>query len=92
MSEEQNNIVYLHDEEGNEIPFEFLDLIPYEGQQYVVMLPVEGEDGQVVILRVEALDDDEENEAYCAVESEQVLTAVFEIFREKYKDLFEFEG
>lgn len=92
MSEEQNNIVYLHDEEGSEIPFEFLDVIPYEGEEYVVLLPVEGEDGQVVILRVEPLGDEEENEAYCTVEDPAVLAAVFECFKEKYKDIFDFEG
>ena len=48
MSEEQNNIVYLHDEE--------------------------------------------ENEAYCTVEDPAALAAVFECFKEKYKDIFDFEG
>ena len=54
-NEELDNIVVLNDEEGNEVEFEFLDLIEYEGEEYVVLLPVEEADdaGEVVILKVE---------------------------------------
>ena len=52
--EELDNIIVLNDEDGNEVKFEFLDLIELEDEQYVVLLPVleEGEedDGEVVIL------------------------------------------
>ena len=41
--EELDNILVLNDEEGNEVEFEFLDLIEYEGEEYVVLLPVEEE-------------------------------------------------
>ena len=45
-AEEIDNIVSLTDEDGNEIEFEFLDLIQYDGEEYVVLLPTEdsGED------------------------------------------------
>ena len=38
--EELDNIIVLNDEDGNEVEFEFLDLIEYEGEEYVVLLPV----------------------------------------------------
>ena len=38
MNEE--NIITLNDEDGNEIKFEFLDLISYRQKDYVVMLPL----------------------------------------------------
>ena len=43
--EEESNIIVLNDENGEEIRFEFLDLIEYDGEEYVVLLPVieEGE-------------------------------------------------
>ena len=34
---------------------------------------------------------DEENENYVAVESEETLDAVYAIFKERYKDVLEFE-
>ena len=35
----------LNDESGNEVPFEFLDLIKYENEEYVVLLPEGDEAG-----------------------------------------------
>ena len=94
--EEENldNIVILNDEEGNEVKFEFLDLVDLDNEEYVVLLPVteegEEEEGEVVILKVEDTDDDSEEESYVSVEDEDVLNKVFEIFKEKFKDDFDF--
>ena len=92
--EEFDNIISLNDENGNEVKFEFLDLVEYDGEQYVVLLPVleEGEedDGEVVILRVDDSDDDSEEEAYVSVDDEETLMKVFNIFKEKFKDEFDF--
>lgn len=90
MSNELDNIVVLNDEYGNEVNFEFLDLIEYEGNEYVVLLPADESDeaGEVVILQVEDLSGEEES--YVSVEDENTLMAVFEIFKEKYKDVFNF--
>ena len=89
-NEELDNIITLNDEEGNEVEFEFLDLIEFEGEEYVVLLPVEETEdaGEVVILQVEDIDTDEES--YTSVEDEEVLNKVFEIFKEKFKDEFNF--
>ena len=90
--EEVDNIVILNDEEGNEVQFEFLDLIEYNEEVYVILLPVEDEiseePGEVVILKVESTSEDEES--YVSVEDEEVLNNVFEIFKEKFKDEFNF--
>ena len=90
-NEELDNIIILNDEEGNEAEFEFLDLIEFEGEEYVVLLPVEeSEDaGEVVILKLEDTDSEDE-ESYVSVDDEEVLNKVFEIFKEKFKDDFNF--
>jgi uncharacterized protein YrzB (UPF0473 family) len=84
-----DNIVTLNDEFGNEVQFEFLDLVEYNGEEYVVLLPADDEDGEVVILKVEAIDDD--NDSYASVEDEDILMAVLQIFKNKFKDEFDFE-
>jgi len=92
MDEELDNIITLNDEDGNEVKFEFLDLIEYNSEEYVILLPTDSEEeepGEVVILQVEDTDSDEE-ESYVSVEDEQVLNKVFEIFKEKFKDDFDF--
>lgn len=92
--EELDNIIILNDENGDEVKFEFLDLVELEDEQYVVLLPVleEGEedDGEVVILKVEDTDEDSEEESYVSVEDEDTLMQVFSIFKEKFKDEFDF--
>ncbi len=91
VGEELDNIIVLNDEEGNEVKFEFLDLIELDGEEYVVLLPTEEEEDsdEVVILKVEDTED-EETESYVSVESEETLNKVFEIFKEKFKDEFNF--
>ena len=78
-----DNIVVLNDEEGNEVQFEFLDLIDYEGEEYVILLPVaeteDAEADEVVILKTEKVaDENSDEESYVSVEDEDVLNAVFE--------------
>ena len=89
--EELDNIIVLNDENGNEIEFEFLDLIEYEGEEYVVLLPNDEEDdaGEVVILKLEDTDSEDE-ESYVSVDDDEVLQNVFDIFKEKFKDEFNF--
>ena len=89
IMDELSNIIELTDENGDVIEFEFLDLIEYDNAEYVVLLPVEDDgSGEVVILKVEPTDD-HEVESYCAASDEE-LAAVFEIFREKFKEEFNF--
>ena len=90
--EELDNVIVLNDEDGNEVNFEFLDLVELDGEEYVILLPTdEGEEdaGEVVILQVEDTDSEEE-ESYISVENEEILNKVFEIFKEKFKDEFDF--
>ena len=90
-NEELNNIITLNDEEGQEVQFEFLDLIEYNEEEYVILLPVEEteEAGEVVILKVEHTESEDE-ESYVGVEDEEELNAVFAIFKDKFKDEFNF--
>ena len=53
--------IILNDENGEEVEFEFMDLISYKDEEYVVLLPIEDceEAGQVVILRLEESGEEE---------------------------------
>ena len=93
-SEEIDNIIILNDENGEEVPFEFLDLIELDGEEYVVLLPVEEDEEEaeeVVILKLEDSDnEDEDQESYVSVDDEEILNKVFEMFKGKFKDEFNF--
>ena len=89
--EEEEGVLLLTDENGEETAFEYLDCIEYEGKEYLVLMPMTEEDeGEVVILEVEPVDEEMEN--YLAVEDEGLLATIFEIFKEKFKDVLEFEN
>ena len=88
LLEEEIEILSLTDENGNETQLEYIDCIEYEGKEYLVLLPAEDEAAEIVILEIEPVD--EENENYLAVEDEGVLDTVFGIFKEKFKDEFNF--
>ena len=87
--EEESSILTLTDEKGVDTDFEYLDCIAYKGKEYLVLMPVDTVETEIVILEVEPVD--EENENYLAVEDEKLLNAVYGIFKEKYKDILTFE-
>ena len=90
LQEEESNILSLTDENGQEVEFEYLDSVEYEGKEYLVLMPADDVDsGEIVILEVEPVDAETEN--YLSVSDEDILTAVYEIFKERYKDVLTFE-
>ena len=40
MQEENQNILELVDEDGNTVPFEHLDTVQIDGEDYIVCIPV----------------------------------------------------
>lgn len=89
LPEEESSTITLTDENGQDITFDYLDCLEYQGKEYLVLMPAEDDSNEIVILEVEPVD--EENENYLAVEDEEILDAVYGIFKEKYKDVLTFE-
>ncbi len=87
LQEEESSILTLTDEHGEDVNFEYLDCIEYNGVEYLVLMPEDS--NEIVILEVQPVD--EENENYVAVENEDTLDAVYEIFKQRYKDVLDFE-
>ena len=89
QEEEEVSILTLTDEHGEDVDFEYLDSVDYEGKEYLVLMPAEAVATEIVILEVEPVD--EENENYLSVDDEGILNAVYGIFKERYKDILTFE-
>ena len=89
LQEEESNILMLTDENGEDVEFEYLDCIEYNGTEYLILMPAAEDANEIVILQVEPVD--EENENYLSVSDENVLNAVYDIFKERYKDVLTFE-
>ena len=89
--EDPDNIVVLYDKEWHACKFEFLDLIENKGEEFGVLLSADDEEPDTdegVILRLE--DNNPEEGSYASVGDVGTLKAVFETFKEKYKDEFNF--
>lgn len=86
--EQGADIIVLKDEAGRDVRFEFLDLLEYDGEEYVILMQEDDDSGEVVILRLEG--EDEEGEDYVAVEDEETLDQVYELFRKKHRDDYHF--
>ena len=89
LQEEESSVITFVDEEGVESSFEYLDCIEYQGKEYLALLPAEEGSNEVVILEIEPVD--EENENYLTVEDDAVLAAVYDIFKDRFKDILTFE-
>ena len=90
LEEEEVSILTLSDENGQDVDFEYMDCLEYQGKEYLVLMPMEEDNNEIVILEVEPVDEEVEN--YLAVEDEAILSAVFDMFKEKYKDILNFEA
>ena len=86
--EELDSILTFTDEDGNEEQFEYLDVVEYEGEEYLLVLPVGEDSNEVLIFLIQPVGEDEEN--YLPVENEETLEAVYAIFKERIKDILIF--
>lgn len=95
MSEDMDNIVVLLDDEGNELKFEVLDIIEKDDNEYAVGVEADvdededAEESTVLIMRIIHANDEED--ILEPIEDKAELDAVFEIFKERMEDQFDFE-
>ena len=89
LYEEPTSILTLTDENGVDVDFEYLDCIEYQGKEYLILMPADEIATEIVVLEVEPVDD--ENENYLSVQDNDILDAVYGIFKEKYQDILTFE-
>lgn len=80
------NIILLTDEDGEEIPYELLDDMILDDRRFVILAPAyddEMDDGTVVIFEI--IEEDGE-ETFAPVESEAIEQRVFDCFRASDED------
>ena len=75
--EDQGMLITLEDENGQEVEFEFLDVIEFEGTEYIVLIENDEDADEVVILQINQIDED--TEEYVSIDDEDTLNKVFEL-------------
>ena len=88
--ESAENYITLTDDDGNEVSFEIIGTVEYKEHLYVVLLPFDDEDDEVVILEVIPGETPEEDD-FVSVDDDKLLGEVFEEFKKNYDGEYEFE-
>ena len=83
-----DNFLRLRNQDGTEAVFELLDMIEYKDDYYIVLLPDGDDEKEIKILQIEVLPDD--REAYVSLRDEATGQAVFQIFMDRNRHLFDF--
>ena len=91
LLEEDEGIISFEDENGETVDFEFGDMIDYKGNSYAVLFTLYKEHTDIIIMQVEAEDEDTGDTTLGPIEDEKLLNEVFEIFKERHADEFNFE-
>ena len=83
---DEDSFITLTDENGNEVDFLLLDVMNYEGVDYMVLMPLSDEDGEeeeeeLFFLRAERT---EEGEVYSSVEDEVLLNAIAAAYEKEF--------
>ena len=87
---EEGRFLTLTDDSGEDISFEVIDEFPYNGKNYVVLIPFEDLEDEVVILEAIYAENPEDNE-YISVEDEELVKEVFEEFKNRNADEYDFD-
>ena len=78
--EENNNMIQLQDENGNDVNFEHLMTVEHEGSYYIVLEATEDTDdckeGEAIILKI--IRDEDGEDVYATIEDEAEFNAVFD--------------
>ena len=85
--EEMDFSVTITDTDGIKATYEFLDIVFLNELEYVILEPEDG-DGYVDIFRVIKTS---KGEAYQRITDDRLLDEIFEVFRKKNEDDFDFE-
>lgn len=92
---EEGIVFTFEDEEGELINLEFLGLILHGEKRYGFFFPITddapvGSSGEVIILEVTELDEEEQPSGFELVEDDSIAQQVYESFAEATKDLYDF--
>ena len=95
MNGMEADIIDFEDEEGNVIPFEVIDYLFYNGEEYALLVEVTEEDEneetdrqECIVCQVvaETEEDGEETESFVPVEDESLAQKLVDIFNTKMAD------
>ena len=90
---ENEYLIDLYDEDGNKTVFEHLDTVLYKDNEYVICIPYDDSEEEVTEIVIFRTEDDGNGESVLSqIFDKDILSAVYEIFRDRNADKFDFEA
>ncbi len=94
--EEEGTVFSLEDENGDTLNLEFLGLVIHNDRRYGFFFPVSEDEpalssGEVIVLEVTALDEEDQPAEFEFIEDEAIADEAYEAFKIAAKDLYDFE-
>lgn len=85
-------LIDLFDQDGNKTVFEHLDTVLYKDNEYVICIPYDEDEEEVSEIVILKTSEDEDGEpALEQITEPDVMSAVYDIFRDRNADKFDFE-
>ena len=79
--EEENSIFEFVDEEGNVEKFEVLDFVEFEGNDYVVLLPVTDNEEDLMVHILEVVEElDSDYDTYLGIDDQDLVDKIYAVF------------
>ncbi len=89
---ENENLIDLFDEDGTKVTFEHLDTIRLGESDYIICIPFDDDEEEVTeIAMFKIIEAGEEESCLEQVIDEDIASEVYEIFKERNGDMFDFE-
>lgn len=90
LLEEEVDILEITDEDGNEFAFEIIYSVDYQGAEYLVLAPADEDAADEGLTILKVVPGRNGTEEFATVDEDTAL-AVYEMFKELAKDIFDFE-
>lgn len=86
----ENDTIILTDEDGNESEFEFMDSFEFEGKTYYALVPVDDENGEYVLLRLEQ--DENGEDILSTIDDDDEFDRVADYFEDEYLSEIDYDA
>ena len=81
---ERENVYTLTDEEGNESEFELLDELTLDDNLYLALIPLDSDEDEYVVLKVEV--DENGEEVFVTIDDDDEFDRVVDAFEDHFMD------
>lgn len=88
---ENPHLIDLIDEDGKTVTFEHLDTVQYKDEDYVICIPYDDDEEVVTEVVIFKIRKDNEEDCLEQVEDIELLDKVYDIFKDRNGEIFDFE-